>query len=113
VLVGDDLPELGTDLVTALATLDVHNLTARDGRVRSGASDRGRKTAEEREQTSGGAPNGYGEAGTHRMVAEVVGGEAESALTNFLRTCREANPKSRISRNWWCKTILGSSAAGH
>jgi hypothetical protein len=27
VLLGDDLPELGTDLVTALSNLDVHNLT--------------------------------------------------------------------------------------
>jgi len=27
VLVGDDLPELGTDLVTALAGLEVDNLT--------------------------------------------------------------------------------------
>jgi len=27
VLVGDDLPELGTDLVTALATLDCDDLT--------------------------------------------------------------------------------------
>ena len=27
VLVGDDLPELGTDLVTALAALDVYELT--------------------------------------------------------------------------------------
>jgi len=27
VLIGDDLPELGTDLVTALAALDVHNLS--------------------------------------------------------------------------------------
>ncbi len=27
VLVGDDLPELGTDLVTALAGLEVNNLT--------------------------------------------------------------------------------------
>lgn len=26
-LVGDDLPELGTDLVAALAALDVHDLT--------------------------------------------------------------------------------------
>jgi hypothetical protein len=30
VLVGDNLPELGTDLVAALATLDVHDLTAGD-----------------------------------------------------------------------------------
>jgi hypothetical protein len=27
VLVGDDLPELGADLVTALATLDMNDLT--------------------------------------------------------------------------------------
>ena len=27
VLIGDDLPELGTDLVTALAALDVDKLT--------------------------------------------------------------------------------------
>ncbi len=33
VLVGEDLPELGADLVAALASLDVDDLTARGGRA--------------------------------------------------------------------------------